>query len=187
MSPVQNPEAQLCERALAGERAAFETLVRSHQAAVRSQLRRLTKGDLALADDLAQESFIQVWIHLSEFRVEARFATWLYRIAYNRFLAHLRSHPATEPLPDESVSGKVGESASRDEAAQARRLDVAAALKRLPEAEQIALIHCYYLDLSHDEAAQVLNLPLGTLKSQILRAKVRLRELLSAWKPEMSS
>jgi RNA polymerase sigma-70 factor (ECF subfamily) len=67
------------------------------------------------------------------------------------------------------------------------RLDVETALARLPQAERVALIHCYHLDLSHEEAAQVLNLPLGTVKSQVLRGKARLRDLLAAWAPEKTS
>lgn len=184
MSDANNLEVELCRRARGGDRLAFAALVRSHQGAVRQQLRRLTHGDVALADDLAQECFLQAWTHLAEFRAQARLATWLYRIAYNRFLMHLRSHQATLPLPDEGQSEATDQLAGHAGQALALRLDVEAALARLPEAQRVVLIHCYYLDLSHEEAAQVLSLPLGTVKSQVLRAKVRLRELLAAWAPE---
>ncbi len=186
MPDAENPETGVCERALAGDHKAFAELVRTHQSAVRTQLRRLTKGDAALADDLAQESFIQAWTHLAGFRAQARFSSWLYRIAYNRFLMHARSHHATQTLAGEWPEGSA-EPAVDDRPAPALRLDVEAALARLPEPERVALIHCYHLDLSHEEAAQVLNLPLGTLKSQVLRAKARLRELLAAWAPEVST
>jgi RNA polymerase sigma-70 factor (ECF subfamily) len=186
MSDADDLDAALCQRAQSGDRLAFAELVRSHQSAVRNQLRRLTKGDVALADDLAQESFIQAWTHLAEFRAEARLATWLYRIAYYRFLMHVRSHRATLPLPDDGEAETTGDAAGHELRALAMRLDVEAALARLPEAGRVALIHCYYLDLSHEEAAQVLNLPLGTLKSQLLRAKARLRDTLAAWAPEVS-
>lgn len=185
MADANNLEADLCRRAQGGDRLAFAELVRSHQSAVRNQLRRLTQGDVALADDLAQESFIQAWTHLAEFRGQARFATWLYRIAYHRFVAHLRSHRAMLPLSDDEPEAS---GVAADDALQARamRLDVAAALAQLPPAQRVALIHCYYLDLSHEEAAQVLNVPLGTLKSQVLRAKARLRDALAAWASEVS-
>src|SRR5471030_3541500 len=78
-------------RARQGDRLAFACLVRAHQSRVRLQLRRLTRGDTALADDLAQEAFVQAWLHLSDFRGDARLATWLYRIAYRRFLMQLRN------------------------------------------------------------------------------------------------
>jgi RNA polymerase sigma-70 factor (ECF subfamily) len=184
MPDVENPELVLCERALAGERSAFAELVQSHQGAVRNQLRRLTHGDAALADDLAQESFIQAWTHLAQFKGQARLASWLYRIAYHRFLMHLRSHQAMVSLTDGGETEDRGEAPGHGVPARAMQLDVEAALARLPEAERVALIHCYYLDLSHEEAAQVLDLPLGTLKSQVLRGKARLREILAAWAPE---
>src|SRR5471032_2586889 len=73
-----------------GDRQAFAKLVRAHQSRVRLQLRRLTRGDAALADDLAQETFVQAWLHLGDFRGDARLATWLHRIALTRFLQHVR-------------------------------------------------------------------------------------------------
>ncbi len=184
MSDAEESEAVLCRRAASGDRSAFAELVRSHQSGVRNQLRRLTRGDVALADDLAQDSFIQAWTQLAQFKAQARFASWLYRIAYNRFLMYLRSHTGTVSLADDDSGEEVAQGPGYD---SALRLDVEAALARLPLAERVALIHCYHLDLSHEEAAQVLNLPLGTLKSQVLRAKARLRDLLAAWAPEKTS
>jgi len=73
-----------------GDRRAFARLVRAHHSRVRLQLRRLTQGDAALADDLAQETFVQAWLHLNDFRGDARLATWLHRIALTRFLQHVR-------------------------------------------------------------------------------------------------
>src|ERR1700750_722725 len=73
-----------------GDRHAFARLVRAHQSRVRLQLRRLTRGDAALADDLAQETFVQAWLHINEFRGDARLTTWLHRIALTRFLQHAR-------------------------------------------------------------------------------------------------
>ncbi len=187
MSAAEESEAALCRRAAAGDRAAFEQLVRSHQSGVRNQLRRLTHGDGALADDLAQECFIQAWTQLAQFNGQARLATWLYRIAYHRFLMHVRRQRATLPLTDAHLDELTSESAAQANQSRALRLDVASALARLPELERVALIHCYHLDLSHEEAAQVLNLPLGTLKSQVLRAHARLRDLLACWAPEKTS
>lgn len=155
----------------------FEALVRAHQERVRRQLRRLTRGDHALADDLAQETFVQAWRHLADFRGDARIGTWLYRIAYHAFLAHVRSSHATLPL-DAAGDEAAGPDPSEG---SLQRLDVDRALARLPEAERVALIHCFALDLSHAEAAEVLGWPLGTLKSHVARGKARLREQLAAW------
>src|SRR6187200_3672133 len=84
-------DATLIARALvADDRHAFAELVKRHQSAVRATLRRLTAGNHALADDLAQETFVQAWRGLKSFRQEARFSTWLYRIATNCWLADAR-------------------------------------------------------------------------------------------------
>jgi RNA polymerase sigma-70 factor (ECF subfamily) len=83
-------------RAVVGDdRHAFAELVRRHQSAVRACLRRLTAGNHALADDLAQETFVQAWRGLKSFRQEARFSTWLYRIATNCWLADARKRKET--------------------------------------------------------------------------------------------
>lgn len=163
--------------------AGFEALVRAHQSHVRRQLRRLTKGDDALADDLAQETFVLAWRHIGSFRGDARVATWLYRIAYNAFLAHRRSahEHRHEPLDDEHATEIVADRSRQS----AQRIDIERALSALPEAERMALIHCFGLDLSHAEAAEVLGWPLGTLKSHVARGKARLRERLAAWNPQL--
>jgi RNA polymerase sigma-70 factor (ECF subfamily) len=160
--------------------ARFEALVRDNQSRVRQQLRRLTHGDTALADDLAQETFVQAWQHWAGFRGEALVSTWLYRIAYRRFLMHRRSSPVSAP-PADAMAAADGQAAGPDAALQ---IDVGRALARLPEPERVALIHCFQLDLSHAEAADVLGWPLGTLKSHVARGKARLREHLAAWQPE---
>lgn len=160
--------------------AGFEALVRTHQSRVRQQLRRLTRGDAALADDLAQDTFVQAWRHIGSFRGDASVATWLYRIAYNTFLAHGRSTRTHDTLDDDDL---IARAASTPDIAGAalQRLDVERALATLPEAERVALIHCYQLDLTHAEAAEVLGWPLGTVKSHVARGKARLRVQLAAW------
>ena len=80
-------DAALVARALqSGDQAAVGQLIRRHQGMVRAQLRRLTAGDHSWADDLAQETFMRAWRKLDQFRGQAQFATWLYRIAYTTFL-----------------------------------------------------------------------------------------------------
>lgn len=187
--PVTAPvdAAEECDwiaRAAAGDRRAYAALVGRHQGRVRAQLRRLVGADTALADDLAQESFVQAWLHLNEFRGDARFATWLYRIAYRCFLMHVRSHDAHDrhEVPTDAIAAPL-EASHRPQQLQALQIDMDRALARLPADERAALVHCYHLDLSHDEAAVVLGVPLGTLKSQVARGKVRLAESLAAWAP----
>jgi RNA polymerase sigma-70 factor (ECF subfamily) len=160
---------------------AFEALVREHQSRVRAQLRRLTKGDAALADDLAQEVFVLAWRGMARFRGAASVSTWLYRIAYNAFLAQVRSAREHAPLDEANEDAPLVPDASGH---SAQRIDVERALATLPEPERVALIHCFQLDLSHAEAAGVLGWPLGTLKSHVARGKARLRERLAAWQGE---
>jgi RNA polymerase sigma factor (sigma-70 family) len=190
MAPDQGVRAEAAiagwlARARTGDRAAFAQLVRAHQSRVRLQLRRLTRGDLALADDLAQETFVQAWQHLADFRGEARLATWLHRIALTRFLQHVR-RPGLLAAWCEDIDAAAGP-AHDPRPAEGLRLDVEQALAALGEMQRLAILHCYHLDLSHAEAAQVLGLPLGTLKSHLERAKTRLRELLAAWNPESAT
>src|SRR3954471_23306758 len=84
-------DAQLIARCLVGDdRHAFAELVKRHQSAVPAALRKLAAGNQALSDDLAQETFVLAWRNLAAFRQEARFSTWLYRIATNSFLAYKR-------------------------------------------------------------------------------------------------
>ena len=79
-------DADLVARVLVDDdHHAFAELVRNHQSAVRGLLRQLTRSDLALADDLAQETFLRAYKNIRSFRGEAKFSTWLYRIAYNCF------------------------------------------------------------------------------------------------------
>lgn len=169
-------DAELVDAAVRrGDRQAFARLVHRHQSMVRGVLRRMTRGDHGLADDLAQESFLLAWRHLAAFRRESRFGTWLYRIAVNAWLSHARK-PRESLLEDgDAVSESIPESREDD---AGLRLDLESALSRLPDGERAAIAACYFADLSHEEAAQALGLPLGTVKTHILRAKARLRTLL---------
>jgi len=166
------------------DRHAFGELVRRHQSAVRATLRKLTGGNLALADDLAQETFLLAYRNLKSFRQEARFSTWLYRIAYNAFLANARKSKEVQ-LP-EDMDADDFEPASNEHHAGGERsstlsIDLERAMTVLSEAERAAIVQCYHNDLTHEEAAVVLGCPVGTVKTNILRAKEKLRARLGAW------
>jgi RNA polymerase sigma factor (sigma-70 family) len=186
-------DAQLIARVVIhDDRHAFSELVRRHQSAVRTTLRRLTAGNQALADDLAQESFMLAYRNLKSFRQEAQFSTWLYRIATNAFLAHARKR-REELLGDRDAAiaddegddeGPVGSAGPDHVRAATLRMDMDRALAVLSDGERAAIVQCYHNDLSHEEAAQVLNCPVGTVKTHILRAKQKLRSRLAAWAPD---
>lgn len=171
-------EAQHIARARAGDRAAFAALVQAHQGYLRRLLRRLCQGDEGRADDLAQEAFLKAWRALPQFRGEARFRTWLTRLAYSALSAERPAPPVvtdSEP-PDWPVSDFAP--------GTAWRLDLDRALATLNPRERDALLLCLAGDLSHAEAAAVLGCPLGTLKTLVLRARAKLRLALRDWAPE---
>ncbi|MDB5987012.1 MAG: polymerase sigma factor RpoE [Nevskia sp.] len=180
-------DAVLVARVLAGnDRHAFAALVRRHQGAVRALLRRLTHGDDALADDLSQEAFIQAFRKLNQFRGDARFSTWIYRIAYNAFLMHVRARKPEESLDDATPEAEDEEhrgDLQPEQTAANLQLDLQRALALLSPAERAAIVQCYYLDRSHEEAAYVMQCPLGTVKSHVSRAKQKLKGALAVWEP----
>ena len=185
-------DAQLIARVVVqDDRHAFSELVRRHQSSVRATLRRLTAGNHALADDLAQDTFMLAYKNLKSFRQEAQFSTWLYRIATNAYLADARKRKE-ELLGDRDGEVAVDEDDDFDPVTSggdhARgavlKLDMERALGVLSEGERAAIVQCYHNDLSHEEAAYVLNCPVGTVKTHILRAKKKLASQLAAWAPE---
>ncbi len=174
---VQVDHALVARVLLTDDRRAFEQLMRRHQGMVRAQLRRLLRGDDARADDLAQETFLLAWRKLNQFRGEARFSTWLYRIAYTCFLQARRKRSSSA----EEIDGDAPDPRTSPRDAVELRLDVERAMHSLSATEQIVLMHVVQLGLSHDEAAYVLAMPLGTVKSHTNRGKAKLRALLADW------
>jgi len=152
---------------------------------VRALLRRLTKGDDAWADDLAQETFLLAHRKLDQFRGDARFGTWIYRIAYNTFLMALRSRKPEESLDElqETVDEEGDPDLQPEETAADMQMDLKRAMNLLSPAERAVIAQCYYLDRSHEEAAYALNCPLGTVKSHVSRAKQKLKVALKVWEP----
>jgi RNA polymerase sigma-70 factor (ECF subfamily) len=184
-------DAQLIARCVVGDdRHAFAELVRRHQSAVRACLRKLTTGNHALADDLAQDTFVLAWRNLKSFRQEARFSTWLYRIATNCWLAQARKR--REELLGDRDDSVADDDSEADDAAPAEadhaaattmRVDLERAMAQLSDAERAAIVQCYHNDLSHEEAAYVLGCPVGTVKTHVLRGKQKLKRALAAWAP----
>ncbi|MGH6871052.1 MAG: RNA polymerase sigma factor [Rhizomicrobium sp.] len=161
----------LAQMAAAGDAAAFAILVRRHQSRLRGYLRRMARGDHALADDLAQESFLEAWRKIAQFQASGRFAGWLLRIAHSRYLMQARKRKL-EPLEE------MADMPEPQPADPALRLDLEAAMARLSLAERAALTLCHALGHSHEDAAEILGMKLGTLKSHALRGRERLRRLL---------
>ncbi|HEV2816191.1 MAG TPA: RNA polymerase sigma factor [Allosphingosinicella sp.] len=163
-------DSVLAREAAAGDAAAFTALVRAHEAAVRRFLRRLA-GEAA--DDLAQETFLRAWRMAGHYRGDGRYRAWLMRIAWTQFLGAHRAggrrdaREAAAPQPERR----------RDPDAA---IDLERALAGLGERERAAALLCFGEGCSHAEAAGIMELPLGTLKSIVARARAALVETLEA-------
>jgi RNA polymerase sigma-70 factor (ECF subfamily) len=174
---VSFTDADLIARVLSHEdQPAFGELVRRHQSPVRAFLARMTQGDAHLADDLAQETFLKAWQKLRTFRGDARFSTWLFGIAFNEFRSagRRRKEFAWE---DTDIPSEPEEPAAASHTHLC--LDLTEALKLLNSAERAAVVLCCQNGLSHEEAARVLDCPLGTVKTNILRGKEKLKRRLA--------
>ena len=144
---------------------------------MRGLLRQLTRADAALADDLAQEAFVRAYRNIRSFRGEARFSTWLYRIAYNCFREHARRRKEFLGIDEEQLQSEHDPHIVDP----GLRHDLMHALSLLPLHERTAVVLCCQNGLSHNEAARVLDIPLGTVKTNVLRGREKLKRTLAAW------
>jgi len=182
--PPGDSDAQLVERAVAGDQRAFELLVIKYRRRIERLIGRMVR-DVNLVEDIAQETFIRAYRALHQFRGDAQFYTWLYRIAVNtakRFLLKFKNDPAvfygalqsndeddetfqrrSEPSTDETPESVL----AAKEIGQA----VHAALEALPDDLKQALTLREIEGLSYEEIADLMNCPLGTVRSRIFRAR----------------
>ena len=167
-------EAELARQAAKGDPDAFTALVRLHEHAVRRFLTRLVPADAA--DDLAQEVFLKAWRMRSQRRDGGSCRAWLMRIAWTSFLEARRSDGRRLARDQTAYECFPLEGAPSGELA----LDVARALAGLNQRERAAAQLCLAEGYSHGEAATILDLPLGTLKSLVARAKTHLAAALGA-------
>ncbi|HUJ09899.1 MAG TPA: sigma-70 family RNA polymerase sigma factor [Verrucomicrobiae bacterium] len=173
-------DADLIARVLTREdQHAFAELVRRYQSPVRAFLTRMTRGDAHLGDDLAQETFLKAWRKLHTYRGTAPFTTWLFGIAVNEFrsVARRRKELALEDV-DEAPAEAEQPTADLQ---SGLHLDLTEALKRLHSNERAAVLLCCQNGLSHEEAAEALDCPLGTVKTNVLRGKEKLRRWLTGY------
>jgi RNA polymerase sigma-70 factor (ECF subfamily) len=179
---VKESDTELVAQARQGDEVAFEQLVLKHQRYVFNLAYRVL-GDYTEAEDMTQEAFVRVWRGLSGFRGQARFTTWLYRIVHNLCLNRLpglqRELLQTEPL--EEVLADPGPSPADLFAVREQMAFLHAQLDRLPEKYRLVLTLRYLQHLSYDEIAAALEMPMGTVKTHIHRARRLLRERLSQW------
>lgn len=164
-------EQTLILLAQGGSTAAFGRLVDAHQQALRAFLRRLS-GNWAQADDLAQEVFIVSWRQIGQFRTGKVLRPWLFGIAYRQFLMARRTD-ARRRRRDAMVAGDPEASADSVLTTDAR-LDLLRAMQSLSTEQRAAVALCLAAGCSHQETAEILALPLGTVKSHVLRGRAKL-------------
>lgn len=168
-------EAALIIAAQAKDQAAFGELVKRRQGWARALLRRMCRSH-AEADDLAQEAFIKAWDRLRDLETPAAFPGWFRRIAVTTFLMAKRRQKAVfEEIDDASP---IASEDSTPEAAAGAKLDLERALARLSDAERLCVTLNHGEGLSHSEIVEITGLPLGTVKSHVLRGTDKLRRLL---------
>jgi RNA polymerase sigma-70 factor (ECF subfamily) len=197
MTPTPPPAAptpadtdlMLVERTVAGDQKAFELLVIKYQRRIERLIGRMVR-DVDLVEDIAQETFIRAYRALAQFRGEAQFYTWLYRIAVNtakKALGDLKRDPlvsesALRGRDDDDETSSVENELTTSEtpetvlAAKEIAATVNAAMEALPEELRQAVTLREIEGLSYEEIAEVMNCPIGTVRSRIFRA----REAISA-------
>jgi len=168
-----NDDAALAAAAASGDREALETLLERHFGLVHAVCRRVT-GNHHDALDATQEALIRVTRNIDKFDARARFTTWLYRVAVNAALDELRRRKrrpvATDSLPEVGAGGFEG--------AVDARLDVDGALAEVPADFRVAVVLRDLCDLEYEEIAQVLDVPIGTVRSRIARGRAAVAQHL---------
>jgi RNA polymerase sigma-70 factor, ECF subfamily len=176
-------DGDLVLRAMGGREDGFEELVRRYQRPIAAYVYRMV-GDYDAALDLTQEVFIKVYGSLGRYRSEYKFSTWIYKIAHNAAVDHLRRYSTREQsltseadgaayeLPIESNKPTPEQESERRE----RRAEIESVVDQLSPAyrELVVLRHSH--DLSYDEIAEVTGLPLGTVKNRLFRAREVMRQ-----------
>ncbi len=168
-------DVELASLAAGGQRAAFGELVRRHGSTVRALVRRMG-AEASVADDVAQDACLAAFERIAEFRGEGTFQAWIKRIAARLYIRRWKrtarlDFSAEPPEPEHETSQEVDANI---------RLDLDEALRSLPKNERVCVSLCYGAGFSHNEAAELLNAPLGTVKSHVKRGLDRLRGRLAA-------
>lgn len=180
------PDTILVQRAQKGDRTAIDELVSRYQTRAFQFAYRLC-NDSDNASDLVAEAFVRVYTALPRFRGDSQFSTWLFRIITNCFLDLKKKdkNKQTQSLDDDSGLDELLASGteSPDEASERTERDriMMAAVERLPEYQR-AMIMMYHVEmLSYEDIAQAMDMPIGTVKSRLNRARLALRELLEPY------
>jgi RNA polymerase sigma-70 factor, ECF subfamily len=189
---TKTSDAQLIARAQRGDEAAFSALFEAHKRRVYSLCLRMT-GNTAEAEDLAQEAFLQLYRKISTFRGESAFSTWLHRLAVNVVLMHLRKKGLQQVSLDDADNSQ-DEPVKRDYGGDDQRLSgsvdrigLEKAIAELPPGYRAVFVLHDVEGYEHNEIAEIMNCSVGNSKSQLHKARMKLRERLHQYrgrKPE---
>jgi RNA polymerase sigma-70 factor, ECF subfamily len=175
-------DRELVATAVTGFEGSFEELVRRYQRPISAYVYRMV-GDYEAALDLTQEIFMKVYGSLARYRSEFKFSTWIYKIAHNAAVDHLRrnasreqsivkgteSEPYELPIETDRISPEI-ESEQKE-----RRLEIETVIRALPAAYRELIILRHSQDLTYEEIVEVTGLPLGTVKNRLFRAREMMR------------
>ncbi|MGP1309632.1 MAG: RNA polymerase sigma factor [Phycisphaerales bacterium] len=204
---TRTEERRLIERATAGDKAAAEALVRAHQPSLYAYMLRMS-GRPDIAEDITQDAFVRVFMHLDRFEPTYRFSTWLFTIAKRLYVNAMQKHKPVYDSdavhgwgptpgsgkssksgfdPDDSVYGQPFSPATRAEDRRSRRDALAEALSGLTDEQREILILFHQHDWPISVIAQHMNMPEGTIKSHLHRSRKRMRQALEEHSPKVAS
>ena len=177
-------DAELMDVSISGREESFEELVRRYQRPIVGYVFRML-GDYDSALDVTQEVFIKVYNSLHRYSSDYKFSTWLYRIAHNATIDHLRRNSTnTQSIETETADGAYqlqiespNPTPEQDRELSEWRTEIEAVVKCLPAAYRDLILLRHSRDLSYDEIAEVTQLPLGTVKNRLFRAREMMREI----------
>ena len=177
-------EAEAIERAKRGDAESFEALYALHKRRVYSLCLRMT-GNTAEAEDLTQEAFLQLYRKIATFRGESAFSTWLHRLSVNVVLMHLRKKGLPEVSLEESLEPQQEDGPRRDFGARDNvlavsidRLNLQRAIEGLPPGYRVIFVLHDVEGYEHNEIAEMMGCSIGNSKSQLHKARMKLRDLL---------
>ncbi len=184
---MKDDDQILIKKALAGNEGAYDLLLKRHKDAIYRLIVRIVHNQEE-AQDLVQETFMKAFGSLSSYKCQYRFTTWLYKIAANNCIDFLRKRRLTSISLDQPLETKDGEvtfevadwtyNPEADLASRQKSISIDAAIDLLPPKYREVIIYRHKRDKSYEEIAQILNIPVGTVKARIFRARELLKKKL---------
>jgi len=178
---TESEQKILIKRATEGDIRAFETLVKQHRQKLHSFALSITGGDYASAGDILQEALLNAYLYIKNFKGESSFTSWLWRIVRNEFLKHQKNPKTAVNLYLEELKLKKEHGVNDVEAEvikNERKKNIRKIVSTLSVKYSEAVTLIVFQEMSYDEASEILNVSVNTLKSRVLRAKEKISELV---------